>query len=200
MPGPHRGRQDPPPAPERFSLALEIVIRRCTQADLMALEWFGLFTDHREIIHAAFDRQRTGEVVMLVADLGGFPVGQVWVDFRRPCDQPQGPDATLWAVRVLPPLCGHRIGERLMQAAERLVRERGGRTLSLTVERSNRDARRFYERLGWTESGIARQEYHYRAPDGQQRRVPLDQWVMRKTLKAPPQRVPATGRSARPHV
>ena len=41
-------------------------------------EWFGLFTDHRKMILAAYDSQERGEALMLVAETQGFPVGQVW--------------------------------------------------------------------------------------------------------------------------
>lgn len=177
----------PGPAPGcRFRLDLELAIRRTGEADLDRLEWFGLYSEHREIIRAAFERQRLGEVTMLVADLDGFPVGQVWIDFRR---SGEADSASLWAVRVLPPLHRQGIGARLMLAAERLVVARGRRLLTLTVERTNPDARRFYERLGYRTSGEARDCYSYRTPQGDLRRIPLDQWVMTKRLD--PERPPS---------
>ncbi|ACI99078.1 GNAT family N-acetyltransferase [Rhodospirillum centenum] len=178
--GPRPGAAIPGPAPGcRFRLDLELAIRRTGEADLDRLEWFGLYSDHREIIRAAFERQRLGEVAMLVADLDGFPVGQVWIDFRR---SGEADSASLWAVRVLPPLQGQGIGARLMRAAERLAAARGREMLTLTVERSNPDARRFYERLGYRTSGAAQDCYSYRTPRGELRQIPLDQWVMTKRL------------------
>jgi len=163
----------------RFDVKLEIAIRHCTEADLDRLEWFGLFTEHREIIHMAFARQRLGEVDMLVADLNGFPVGQAWIDFRRTkADE----NATLWAVRVLPPLQRHGIGERLMRAAELVACERGETSLSLAVERSNPDARRFYERLGYRQIGTCENSYSYHTPDGHHREIPQSLFLMRKEL------------------
>ena len=80
----------------------------------MCSEWFGLFTDHREMILAAYDGQERGEALMLVAETQGFPVGQVWIDLTL-----ERVDATgvLWAVRVFPTLQNRGIGTRLMVAA-----------------------------------------------------------------------------------
>lgn len=60
----------------RFSLELELKIRHCGRQDLPQLEWFGLYTEHRQLIQDAFRRQQVGEVIMLVADLDDFPVGR----------------------------------------------------------------------------------------------------------------------------
>jgi len=169
-----------------IDLDLSLRIRMATRDDLEALEWWGQYAEHREIIRAAFDRQRMGEVEMLVADLDGFPVAQVWIDFRQAPGAEQ--TASLWAVRVLAPLQNMGIGARMMLAAEDRIRERGRREAMLTVERSNNAARRFYERLGYGTTGHEGGSYCYRAPDGAQRNIRLDQWIMRKTLAAPSRR------------
>src|SRR6188508_3179209 len=99
----------------RFSLELELKIRHCARQDLPQLEWFGLYTEHRQLIDEAFRRQQAGEVVMLVADLDGFPVGQAWLDLSAQAADSVG---VIWAVRVFPLLRNHGIGTRLMLAAE----------------------------------------------------------------------------------
>src|SRR5437868_4023084 len=65
---------------QHFTIGATVTIRPCVRDDLAKLEWFGLFTLHREIIHSAFERQERGENRMLVAELNSFPVGQVWID------------------------------------------------------------------------------------------------------------------------
>ncbi|HYE49741.1 MAG TPA: GNAT family N-acetyltransferase [Azospirillaceae bacterium] len=162
----------------RFPVTLDVTVRRCAEADLEGLEWYGLYADQREVIRAAFDRQATGEVAMLVADLGGFPVGQAWIEY----DRASGGPPSLWAVRVLPPLRRHGIGARLLAAAEDAVRAGGSDRVSLTVERSNPAARRFYERLGYREVGRTVTSFAYRTPDGVAHDIPLDLWVMLKRL------------------
>jgi hypothetical protein len=71
------------PSQFSFAITLEITIRESVAADLPCLEWYGLFSEHRELIQEAYRRQRNSEVLMLQADLNGFPVGQLWLDLAR---------------------------------------------------------------------------------------------------------------------
>lgn len=165
---------------ERHALRLELVIRTCREEDLPRLEWFGMFTPHRELIRDAYDRQERGEVAMLVADVNGFPVGQVWVDFVRRAADSMG---TIWALRVLPPLQGKGIGTRLLAAAERVIRARGREAAEIGVEKDNPGARRVYERAGYRVVREEYEEYEYTTPDGTRIRVPVDEWILRKSLR-----------------
>jgi GNAT superfamily N-acetyltransferase len=166
------------PAP--FTARLEGVVRPCTAEDLEKLEWFGAFTHHRAIIRDAFEMQGRGEAVMLVAEVGGFPVGQAWLDLRPRA----GSEAPLvWAVRVMAPLRGLGLGARLMAGLESVARARGHRGLELGVETDNPAARAFYERLGWRVTGERQESYGYVTPDGQAVTHALREWVMVKALK-----------------
>jgi GNAT superfamily N-acetyltransferase len=160
-----------------------IVVRACREDDLPQLEWFGAFAHHRPIIHEAFMLQRTGKVIMLVADDAGFPVGQAWLDFRRRelWDAPK-----VWAVRVMPAFQGHGIGAKLMSGLESLAWDRGYNRLVLGVEKENESACHFYESLGWHIVGDRREEYCYLTPAGITQTVSVDQWVFFKSL--PPAR------------
>lgn len=164
----------------RFTAQLDLTIRLCRADDLPRLEWFGAFTHHRDIIGEAFALQDRGEAVMLVADLGGFPVGQAWLDLR-PRPGAHGP--MVWAVRVLEPLRGLGLGRRLMMALERLGVELGHQRLELGVERENDAARRFYERLGWRLAGERRECYDYVTPAGEAVSHDLDELVLIKDLR-----------------
>ena len=107
------------PLTEQHVIPLPITIRQCVEADLPLLEWYGLFSHHREIFHATFERQKRGQNVMLVADLRGFPVGQAWIA------KGYVPTAVgLWWVHGLAGVCAftlvaHRLGwrARLRQVA-----------------------------------------------------------------------------------
>ncbi|HEX7048874.1 MAG TPA: GNAT family N-acetyltransferase [Longimicrobiales bacterium] len=165
----------------RFAITFDIGIRTCTRGDLDALEWFGLFTEHRELIHRAFQRQEHGEVVMLLADANGFPVGQTWIDLVAKADLSIG---VLWAVRVFPIFRRKGIGTRLLHAAETVLRRRGFARAEIGVEKDNHDARRLYERLGYRLAGEERSAYTYTTPDGVPMRIPVDEWLLRKRLKA----------------
>lgn len=169
-----------PPAPlDRFVLPLEVVIRTAARADLDALEWFGQFTHHREIIDEAFARQERGENLMLVADLNGFPAAQTWVDLAARGDESVG---VLWAVRVFPILRGLGLGARMIAAAEGALADRGFRFAEIGVEKDNPRARRLYERLGYRFHRELQEWYEHAGPDGVRVRVPVDQWMLRKDL------------------
>lgn len=179
---------------DRFIVSIAVTIRLCQEADLPLLEWFGLFTAHREIIRTAFERQRRGENLMLVAVENGFPVAQAWVDLTRYDDRGAG---LLWAVRVFPAFRGKGIGRRLITLAERLLRERGFSAAEIGVEKHNGDALRLYERLGYRITREEHEEYSYVTPDGTAVRVPVDEWMLHKALDEPEGEEPERGESAR---
>ncbi len=61
-------------------------------------------------------------------------------------------------VYVDPTLLGQGLGRRLMAEAEKKLREAGFSKSLLWVLEGNDDGRRFYERLGWTPTGLRRLE------------------------------------------
>jgi ribosomal protein S18 acetylase RimI-like enzyme len=155
-------------------------IRPCTERDLESLEWDGRFTAQREIIREAFAAQERGDGLMLLADVHGFPAGQVWIDLVRKQARQTG---VLWAVRVYPFLRAFGIGTRLVGTAERALRERGCLWSELGVERTNLEARGFYERLGYRPVGEERGSFGYTAPGSDQRvEVARDEVILRKAL------------------
>jgi ribosomal protein S18 acetylase RimI-like enzyme len=135
---------------DHFPLSLQAVIRPCREDDLPALEWFGLFGEHRVLIRHVFEKQRRGEAVMLVLEANGETSGQLWIEFEQRDEQQVG---VIWAIRVMPCLQRLGIGERLVRAAETLLLERGFTHAQLTVEADNLPARRLYERLGYRLTG-----------------------------------------------
>jgi ribosomal protein S18 acetylase RimI-like enzyme len=164
------------PPCDSFPVRLDVVIRPCREADLPALEWFGLFAPHRQMIRRVFEQQRRGEALMLVVEANGEPSGQLWIDLRR--GDEDGQVGEIWAVRVLPCLQRRGIGTRLVAVAEALLRERGFARAQLRVETDNPAARRLYERLGYALAGTA-------AASSGPGAVPDDagiQWVLAKTL------------------
>lgn len=164
----------------RFQITLSAEIRRCAESDLPLLEWFGMFTSHREIIRATFDRQRRGEGLMLVADVNGFPGGQIWIDLTKKKDRATG---VIWALRVFPIFQGHRLGTRLVRAAESALRRRDYAAAELGVE-TDSDTGGFYERLGYRPVGTLVEECRYTTPAGERVRIDVDQIVYRKSLRS----------------
>lgn len=160
-------------------LGLPLTIRPARQEDLPTLEWYGLHTPHREIIAGAFRLQERGDGAMLLADVNGFPAGQICIDFLR--KRPSG-RATLWALRVFQPFRGLGIGIRLVRAAERVVIQRGVPFAELGVDRDNAGVLPFYERLGYEHCGRERGQFLYHTPEGRLVRVAIDQWLLHKRL------------------
>lgn len=174
------------------TVALPVTIRPASENDLPTLEWYGLHTPHREIIAGAFRLQERGDGSMLLADVNGFPVGQICIDFLR--KRPSG-RATLWALRVFQPFRRLGLGVRLVRAAERLVVQRGVPFAELGVDRDNAGVLPFYERLGYEHCGRERGQFLYHTPEGRLVRVAIDQWLLQKRMVDSAK--PESGRSLR---
>jgi ribosomal protein S18 acetylase RimI-like enzyme len=69
-----------------------------------------------------------------------------------------------------------------MSSAETVIRERGLRIAEVGVEKDNPDARRLYERLGYTLQSELREQYSYTTPDGVHASHLVDQWILHKQL------------------
>lgn len=124
-------------------VTLEVSIREIVQDDLAGFrEWYG--PDRDDSFRRSFDRHRAGEVVYLVADLRGRPVGHLGVDFVRVREA-----AHLWQFGVLPALQSHGIGSAMVAEAERCAAARGFRIVEIGAEMDNPRARALYERLGY---------------------------------------------------
>ena len=159
---------------QEFNVSLPVTIRECAAEDLPELEWFGLFTHDREIIRDVFRRQERGESLMLIADVNGYPAGQVWIELATLRSRSTG---WLWAVRVFPWFERLGIGRLLIRGAEQAMRSRGLRYAELAVDKDN-SARDFYERLGYRRAGTMYEEH---LCDGGAA-VQVPQWVYRKEL------------------
>ena len=168
-----------PSVPEQFSVRLDITIRPCQRSDLQDLEWFGMFSQMREVSLSAFSRYEWGEIMMFVAETNQFPVGQVWVDLVKLRADSIG---VIWALRVMPPLHNFGIGSRLIATAESLLRNQGYEIAELGVEKTNPHAKRLYERLGYRVVKDNIEEWDFITPDGQSVHMVADEWIMSKRL------------------
>jgi GNAT superfamily N-acetyltransferase len=94
---------------QSFVARVPVWIRPCRAEDLPELEWCGAYREHRAIAERTFAAAQAGTQRMWVADVGGFPIGQIWLDLARD---------RLWAARVFPAMRGRGIGSRLARVAE----------------------------------------------------------------------------------
>ena len=162
-----------------FDVTMQVSIRPCQREDLPQLEWFGLLARYRQLFAGTFARSEKGEVVMLVAAVNEFPVGQVWIDLVKQREQAIG---SLYALRVLPALQNLGIGTRLIAAVEDLLQKRGYKIVELGVEKDNPGAKRLYERLGYRVLRDNLEKREIVTPDGRGVQECADEWIMHKLL------------------
>ena len=101
----------------------------------------------------------------VIALLVGQPAAGVAVLSFRLNVWYKGPVAILDELYVRPGLRGHSLGSALLAAASDLVRDRGGELIEINVDGDDRDARRFYEARGFSNTepnGTEPLLYYYR--------------------------------------
>ena len=91
---------------------------------------------------------------LLVAQLGSEIVGMLQVTRTPGLSRAGAWRATIEAVRIRADLRGQGHGATLMKAAVALAKQHGCRLVQLTTDVRRVDARRFYERLGFTASHL----------------------------------------------
>ena len=96
--------------------------------------------------------QRLLEQGDVVALLAGDPAVGLAVLTLRPNVWYDGPVGLLDELYVVPARRGEGHGSLLLEAAEEVVRGRGGQVLEINVDGEDVDARRFYERHGYRNS------------------------------------------------
>jgi ribosomal protein S18 acetylase RimI-like enzyme len=167
-----------------FTLSLPVTIRQAEQTDVDKLEWFGQFTHFRRLIHRAYQEQVRGRRLMLVADVNGFPVAQIFVQFaannRRIADGHSR--AYLYSFRVFALFQRKGIGTHLMAETEAILRERGFRWATIAVAKDNDGALRLYQRLGFRQIGEDSGNWEYVDDKGIRRQVHEPCWVLEKAL------------------
>ena len=173
----------------RVELALKL--RLATEDDLPLLEWYGQYTHFRNLFRLTYDGQLKGERLMLVADLNQFPIGHVFMYFNAKVSLWQsmtGHKNTqsrgyLYALRVMEHLQGLGIGTRLILESERLMREQGCTSATISVAKDNPRAKLLYERLGYVVYMEDEGEWSYVDHQGRTVYVHEPCWMLEKALK-----------------
>jgi GNAT superfamily N-acetyltransferase len=99
----------------------------------------------------------------VIAVLAGDPAVAVALLTLRPNVWFDGPVGLVDELYVAPAARGRGIGSALLAAVESITRERGGRLIEIAVDGADTDARRFYERHGYTdtEAGQGQPSFYY---------------------------------------
>ena len=116
-----------------------------------------------EVLAARLDRLLADPAVMAL--LAGDPAVAVALLTLRPNVWYDGPVGLLDELYVAPEARRRGIGSTLLAAVESLTRARGGRLVEIAVDGADIDARRFYERNGYTDTGAGQDQpslYYHR--------------------------------------
>jgi ribosomal protein S18 acetylase RimI-like enzyme len=137
--------------PITLELHCSVAIRPAVESDLPKLEWGGQYAHFRDVYRRTFQEHQRHRRLMLVADLQGYPVGQIFLQFSSgDVSFADGRTrAYLYSLRVMEPVQGLGLGTRLIQAAEDELRGRGFSWAVIAAAIENPGALRLYERLGY---------------------------------------------------
>jgi len=133
--------------------ALAFRIRPAAEADLEALEWGGEFRRFRRLYRAAYEEARRGERALLVADVQGQVVGQIFVQLGGAFPGQPLASGYLYAFRVRPEFRNLGLGTALVAEAEGFLRRQGFSQVVIAVAKDNAGALRLYQRLGYERFG-----------------------------------------------
>jgi ribosomal protein S18 acetylase RimI-like enzyme len=146
-----------------FAVTLDVTVRLATAADLLHLEtWRGFDTPaHRRALRYYLAATDAEAGAFLVADVAGYPVGQLFLWYHR--DDPALADGattvSITALRVWQPFRRRGIAARLNQVAERLARQRGFQVVTIGADVDNHAAQRLY--LAWGYEEFMRSTYEW---------------------------------------
>ena len=100
--------------------------------------------------YAAFDAlDRDPNNRLLIAEINGEIVGTLQITFIHGLSRQGAKRALIEAVRVASLHRGKGFGEQIIREAVEMARREGCAMVQLTTDKSRKDARRFYESLGF---------------------------------------------------
>jgi ribosomal protein S18 acetylase RimI-like enzyme len=177
-----------------FRLQIDIRLRSATADDLPLLEWYGQYTHFRRMFRVTYEDQVAGKRLMLLADLNGYPIGQVFILFGQPAKTfgaqfkkmtraNQELRGYLYALRVMDHFRGMGIGTRLLAEAEHLLLEHDNAWATISVAKINERALKLYERLGYRIYGEDAGRWSYVNHLGEIIQVHEPCWMLEKFLK-----------------
>lgn len=134
-----------------LAVTLKVKVRKLEQDDLAKLEWFGQFIHYRRLFLRSYRGQLDGSRLMLVADINGFPIGRLFIQFRsKKASISDGRKrAYLYSFYVMELFQGQGIGTHLIKTAESILLERGFEVATIAVAKVNEGALRLYQRQGY---------------------------------------------------
>lgn len=169
--------------PPSLTVEMSIHVRLAQKADLPLLEWYGQYSHFRNLYRRAFREQQAGRRLMLIADCGGFPIGQIFIHMRPQMSAGEQAYGYLYSFRVMDLFRGHGIGSFLLQQAETALIERGYNRAAIAVAKNNPRATSLYERRGYRRYGEDAGHWQYKDHLGVVRQVHEPCWLLEKLLE-----------------
>ncbi|MGJ3238518.1 MAG: GNAT family N-acetyltransferase [Anaerolineae bacterium] len=168
----------------QLEIQVNILIRRLQADDLPRLEWYGQFRHYRRLFRRSYQGQLRGNRLLLVADVRGFPVGRLFIQFYSPNSQVSDgrTRAYLYSFQVMEMFQGHGIGTRLIQSAEMVLRQRNFQYASIAVAKNNDGALSLYERHNYIIVAEDDGKWSYLDHRGRECHVDEPCWMLEKTL------------------
>ncbi len=168
-----------------MSLQLEVVFRVAERDDLPKLEWYGQYLHFRRLFQRTFEEQIAGRRLMLLADVNGWPIGQLFVQLESYDNlfMDMRKRAYFYSLRVMEVFQHKGIGTALIREAESILNERRYDSVSIAAAKDNPGARRLYERLGFRVFAEDTGRWHYIDHEGRTRYVTEPCWILEKQLK-----------------
>ncbi|GAB4323002.1 MAG: GNAT family N-acetyltransferase [Phototrophicales bacterium] len=171
--------------PSLFQLTLNIIMRQATANDLPKLEWYGQYRHYRNLFRRTYEEQLKGRRSMLLADLDGFPVGYIFIQWlannKRIADGKTR--AYLYSFRVMNILQGRGLGTHIMRHTESMMIQQGYSWAIIAVAKENHGALRLYQRLGYHIFADDPGQWSYEDHKGIRRNVNEPCWILEKNLK-----------------
>jgi ribosomal protein S18 acetylase RimI-like enzyme len=159
-----------------------LAIRQARADDLRSLEWEGEYQRFRMVYQRAYADSLRGRRVLLVGEMSGQIVGQIFMQVDSALAGGDGRAAYLYALRVRPEYRNRGIGTELVREAESVLRQRGFSRALISVAKENDAARRLYERLGYEVFGEDPGNWSFFDDQGQPQEVHEPAFLLDKTL------------------
>ncbi|MCK5646028.1 MAG: GNAT family N-acetyltransferase [Anaerolineales bacterium] len=127
------------------------IIRNACSEDLPALEWEGEYRIFRRLYRRAMNEAKRGHRILLVADLIGRLIGQIFIQLHTISADPKKLPKTgyFYSFRVRSEYRNLGVGTSLVSSAEDALRRGNFQRALIGVAKDNSDALRLYERLGY---------------------------------------------------
>ena len=140
---------------------MHVTVGDLQAADLERIAWSGS-PSHLKNVAGQLERRDRGAVdYLVVRDADGLPIAKGAIDWE------EAPNAgTIMQLATREDLQGRGHARRLIAEAEGRIRDRGLRTIRLSVEPDNERARRLYEHLGFRACGEREIGWEHETDDG----------------------------------